>query len=81
MVSYFVPACVLICEPVRLTHCVPHIDVALASPVIALRERLPIREHVALYHVSTLSKAVVIQPRSPVVHIPRTNLSIGCTEK
>lgn len=81
-VSYFVPAYVSICvNLVCLTHRVPHVDIALASPVIALRERLPIREHIALFQVSTLSKAVVIQPRSPVIHEARTNLSVGCTEE
>lgn len=61
-----------------LTHCVPHVDVVLASPVIALREGLPIREHVAFRHVCALSKAVVVHPGSPVVHVARTHLSIGC---
>lgn len=51
---------VLICKPVCLTHCVPHVDIASASPVIGLREGLPIREHIAFRHVCTLSKAIVI---------------------
>lgn len=64
-----------------LTHCVPHIDIALATPVIALREGLPIREHIAFLNVSTLSKAIVVQPGCPVVHVARMYLSISCSEK
>lgn len=64
-----------------LTHCVPHIDIALASPIIALREGLPIREHIAFLNVCTLSKAIIIQPGGPVVHVARMHLSIGCSEK
>ena len=52
-----------------LTHGVPNIDITLASPVIALREGLPIGEHVAFCHVCALSKAIVVQPGSPIVHI------------
>lgn len=64
-----------------LTHCVPHVDVALATPVIALREGLPIREHIALLNVCTLSKAIVVQPGCPVVHVARMHLSISCSEE
>lgn len=59
----------------------PHVDVALASPVVALRERLSIREHVTFLYVGALSKAVVVYPGGPVVHIARLQLSIGCSEE
>lgn len=59
----------------------PHVDVALASPVVALRERLPIRKHVAFLYVHTLSKAVVVNPGSPVVDVARLQLSVGCSEQ
>lgn len=61
------------------THGVPDVDIALASPVVALREWLPIREHVAFLHIWALSKAIIIQPRSPVVHVARMKLPIGCS--
>lgn len=63
---------------IQLTHCVPNVDVALSPPVVALREGLPVREHVAFFHVWTFSKAVVVQPGSPVVHVTRSDLSVGC---
>lgn len=69
------------CKLVHLTHCVPYVDIILASPVIALRERLSIREYVAFYLVYTLSKAVVIQPGSPVIHIARAHLTISCSQE
>lgn len=59
----------------------PHVDVALAPPVVALREGLPIGEHVALSQVRALPEAVVVQPGSPVVHVARAHLSVGCSEK
>lgn len=62
-----------------LTHCVPNVDVALAPPVIALREGLSVREHVAFCKVCTLSKAIVIQPGSPVIDVARAGQSIGCS--
>lgn len=65
----------------RPTHGVPHVDVALVSPVVALRKGLPIREHVAFLNVWTLSKAVIIQPGSPVVHVARMELPVGCSER
>lgn len=61
-----------------LTHGVPHVDVALVSPVVALREGLPIGEHVTFVCVWALSKAVIIQPRSPVVDVTVTKLSVSC---
>lgn len=61
------------------THGVPHVDVALASPVVALRKGLPIREHVAFPDVGTLSKAIIIQPGSPVVDVARVELPVGCS--
>lgn len=70
------------CETVqRLTHGVPDVNVALASPVVALRERLPVWEHVAFARVCTLPKAVVVQPRGPVVHVARVNLSVSCSDR
>lgn len=51
------------------THGVPHVDVAPASPVIGLGERLPIGIHVAPLHIRTLSKAVVVHPGRPVVDV------------
>lgn len=72
------------CDTIRqrcvLTHGVPHVDVALASPVVALRKRLPIGEHVAFVSVGTLSETVVVQPGRPVVHVARVQLSISCSE-
>lgn len=62
------------------THGVPHVDVALVSPVVALRKGLPVGEHVAFLNVWTLSKAVIIQPGRPVVHVARTDLPVGCSE-
>lgn len=59
------------------THGVPHVDVAPASPVIGLGERLPIRKHVAPLCVGTLSKAVVVHPGRPVVDIAGVQLSVG----
>lgn len=45
-----------------LTHSVPNIDIALASPVVALREGFAIWEHVTALQVRTLPKAIVIHP-------------------
>lgn len=59
----------------------PNVDVALVSPVIALREGLPIGEHVAFRGVSALSKTVVVQPGRPVVHVAGADLSIGCSKE
>lgn len=59
------------------THCVPHVDVALASPVIGLAERLPVGKHVAPLHVGTLSEAVVVHPGRPVVDVARVHLSVS----
>lgn len=64
-----------------LTHCVPHVDIAPTSPVIALRKGLPIREHVAFLDVYTLSKAIVFHPGSPVVHVTGMHLSICFSKK
>lgn len=64
-----------------LTHRVPNVDVVLASPVIALREGLPVGVHVTLFHVWALSEAIVVQPGGPVVHVTRSNLSAGCPEQ
>lgn len=63
------------------THGVPHVDVALVAPVVAVRKGLPVREHVAFLNVWTLSKAIIIQPGSPVVHVARMELPIGCPDK
>lgn len=64
-----------------LTHGVPDVDVALASPVVALREGLPVREHVAFLDVRTLSEAVIVQPGRPVVHVAGMELPVGCSER
>lgn len=63
------------------THGVPDVDVALVSPVVALREGLPIREHVAFLLVWTLPEAVIVQPGRPVVHVARAELPVGCSER
>lgn len=65
----------------RLTHCVPHVDVAFASPVIALGEGLPVGEHVAFLQVGALSEAVIVHPGSPVVHVAGVHLSVSCSEE
>lgn len=59
----------------------PDVDVALVSPVVALREGLPVREHVAFLHIWTLPEAVVVQPGRPVVHVARAELPVGCSER
>lgn len=73
--------CRLSVRPRSPTHGVPDVDVALLSPVVALREGLPIREHVAFLDVWTLSKAVIVQPGRPVVHVARAELPVGCSER
>lgn len=66
-----------VCDHAR-THCVPHIDVALASPVVALREGLPVGEHIASVAVGALPKAVIVHPGRPVEHVAGAHLSVCC---
>lgn len=61
------------------THGVPHVDVAPPSPVVGLREWLPIWKHVAPLNVGALSEAVVVHPGRPVVDIAGVQLSVGWT--